>query len=81
VVPATTPFGFALKPSQDANAQRHLTIGAGRMYVDGLLVENHGPPTAAQWDPALAELSGAPQEPPPGAPEVDLDFTQQPYLP
>jgi hypothetical protein len=81
VVPATTPFGFAIKASLDANGQRHLTIGAGRMYVDGLLVEHHGPPTAAQWDPALAELSGAPQEPPPGAPEVDLDFTQQPYLP
>jgi Family of unknown function (DUF6519) len=81
VVPATTPFGFAIKASQDASGQRHLTIGAGRMYVDGLLVENHGPPAAAQWDPALAELSGAPQEPPPDAPEVDLDFTQQPYLP
>ena len=28
------------------------------MYVDGLLAENHGDPAAAQWDPALAEMSG-----------------------
>jgi hypothetical protein len=81
VVPATTPFGFAITASQDANGQRHLTIGAGRMYVDGLLVENHGPSTAALWDPALAELSGTPQESPPGALETDLDYTQQPYFP
>jgi hypothetical protein len=81
VVPATTPFGFKIGASTDANGAHHMTIGAGRMYVDGLLAENHGPPALAQWDPALAELSGAPQESPPGAPEVDLDFTQQPYLP
>jgi hypothetical protein len=80
VYPLTTPFGFKIGASTDANGAYHVTIGAGRMYVDGLLVENHGLPAQAQWDPALAELSGAPQESP-GAPEQDLDFTQQPYYP
>lgn len=75
VVPATTPYAFKINASQDASGQ-HITIGAGRMYVDGLLAENHGPVDAAQWDPALAELSGAPPE----AAEVGLDFTQQPYF-
>ena len=44
-----------------------LSIGRGRMYVDGLLAENHGDPAAAAWDPALAELSGSPAaaSPPP----------------
>jgi hypothetical protein len=80
VYPLTTPFGFKIGASTDANGAHHVTIGAGRMYVDGLLAENHGPPTQAQWDPALAELSGAPQESP-AVPEQDLDFTQQPYYP
>ena len=79
VYPLTTPFGFKIGASTDANGVHHMTIGAGRMYVDGLLAENHGPPALAQWDPALAEMSGAPQESP--APEVDLDFAQQPYYP
>ncbi|MBU6399278.1 MAG: hypothetical protein KGS61_03085 [Verrucomicrobia bacterium] len=78
VYPATTPFAFKIKASSDAKGN-HLAIGAGRMYVDGLLAENHGPAAAALWDPALAEPSGAPQIP--GVAEVDLDFTQQPYLP
>jgi hypothetical protein len=54
VVPATTPNAFAIT----ANAGQ-ISIGAGRMYVDGILVENHG--NFDQWDPALTELSGAPQ--------------------
>src|SRR5262249_52265510 len=45
-------------------------IGPGRMYVDGLLAENHGDPKPAQWDPALAEMSG------PGA----IDYSNQPYI-
>jgi Family of unknown function (DUF6519) len=80
VVPATTPYGFKINVSVDASGQRHLTIGAGRMYVDGLMVENHGPAASALWDSALAELSGAPAAPPPVA-EVDLDYAAQPYLP
>ena len=47
-----------------------LTIGAGRIYVDGLLVENHGAPPI-EWDPRLAELTGT----------AALSFFAQPYLP
>jgi Family of unknown function (DUF6519) len=80
VVPATTPNGFKINAFVDGSGQRQLTIGAGRMYVDGLMVENHGPSTSAVWDPALAELSGAPAAPP-VATEMDLNYTAQPYLP
>lgn len=72
--PSTTPCAFKITA-----AAGQLTIGAGRMYVDGLLVENHGPLAAAQWDPALDELSGAPLMS--GVSEVALDYTAQPYLP
>jgi hypothetical protein len=78
-VPATTPNGFKIKASVDAGGNRHLTIGAGRIYVDGLMAENHGTAAQAQWDPALAEMSGAPAAPPAAA-EVDLDYSAQPYL-
>jgi hypothetical protein len=77
--PATTPFAFQITASSVGGANQ-LSIGPGRMYVDGLLVENHGDPTAAQWDPALAEMSGSPQ-PPPGAATGALDYTDQPYMP
>jgi hypothetical protein len=76
-VPSTTPYGFKINAYQDAVGTPHITIGTGRMYVDGLLVENHGPVALAQWDPALAEWSGAP----PGSSEIDIDFINQPYLP
>lgn len=74
VYPSTTPYGFHITASGGA-----ILIGAGRMYVDGLLVENHGPADAALWDPALGELSGAPQIP--GTPEITVDYTKQPYFP
>src|ERR1700690_2457995 len=60
VVPATTPNGFKINAAVDARGQQHLTIGAGRMYVDGLMVENHGPAASGVWDAALAEMSGGP---------------------
>jgi Family of unknown function (DUF6519) len=82
VYPATTPNAFLITPTAGS-----VSIGVGRMYVDGLLVENHGlpapasggwippnvTPPAAQpaWDPALDELVG--QNP--------LDYLQQPYFP
>src|SRR5215470_14164200 len=50
VVPSTTPNAFALTFDAGGNLQ----IGQGRMYVDGLLVDNHGTGTPS-WDPALAE--------------------------
>lgn len=76
-VPATTPNGF--KIFANAGTPPQVGIGAGRIYVDGILAENHGPSNQAQWDPSLAEWSGAPQ--PPGSTPLVLDFTQQPYIP
>ena len=78
--PATTPSAFKIAASTDVMGNHHLTIGPGRMYVDGILAENHGNAKLAQWDPALAELSGSPQ-PPPASEPTGLDFTQQPYFP
>jgi hypothetical protein len=74
VYPATTPFAFQIAP----NAAGSVTIGRGRMYVDGILVENHGLPGAASWDPSLAELSGSPQ-PPPTSDANPVPYETQPY--
>ncbi len=52
VVPRTTPDGF-----KSTLAGGALTIGRGRMYVDGLLAENHGAGPAV-FDPLLAEVDG-----------------------
>ncbi len=65
-VPRETPDGFLIEAAGGA-----LSIGAGRMYVDGLLVENHGAPPAKQWDPRLAELTSS----------TPVDYANQPYLP
>ncbi|MET0936001.1 MAG: DUF6519 domain-containing protein [Luteibacter sp.] len=65
VVPATTPDAFAI-----AIDGTGLTIGAGRLYVDGLLAENHGTDTVT-WDPQLAEVHGSKPTP----------FEKQPWLP
>jgi hypothetical protein len=87
VVPSTTPYAFKIKALLNASGQQHVTIGAGRMYVDGLLAENHGPDATAQWDPALAATAqwdpalAEPSGAPPGAAEVDVDYTAQRYLP
>ena len=64
-VPRATPDGFRITPAGGT-----FTIGRGRMYVDGLLAENHGagPP---EWDPALAELRGTGPVP----------YAAQPYYP
>lgn len=65
VVPRTTPEGFHILATGGA-----LTIGVGRIYVDGLLAENHGA-TPLQWDAGLAELAGT----------MAVPFFNQPYLP
>ncbi|HKD84303.1 MAG TPA: DUF6519 domain-containing protein [Terriglobales bacterium] len=82
VYPSTTPNAFLITPTGGS-----ISIGVGRMYVDGLLAENHGlpapqsggwaPPSPAvsgtqpAWDPALDELVG----------QNAIDYTQQPYFP
>jgi hypothetical protein len=63
-VPRETANGF-----QIAIVDRTLTIGRGRIYVDGMLAENHGR-EPLQFDPCLAEEHG-------GA----ILYTEQPYFP
>lgn len=65
LVPRQTPDAF--KISAAANT---LTIGRGRMYVDGLLAENYGV-GKQEFDPLLAESHGT----------ADVAYEQQPYHP
>lgn len=53
VVPRVTPDGFRIQA-----VGGKLTIGTGRIYVDGILAENHGK-GARKWDPRLAEEVGS----------------------
>ncbi len=82
VYPATTPNAFLITPTAGS-----VSIGVGRMYVDGFLAENHGMPSPGSqgwvppnsgaagpqpaWDPYLDELVG----------QNALDYSQQPYFP
>lgn len=65
VVPRVTPDGFRIEANGGA-----LTIGVGRIYVDGLLAENHGT-GPLRWDALLAEQTGS----------IALDYRAQPYYP
>ena len=80
VYPATTPHAFEITASSPGG-KNTLLIGPGRMYVDGLLAENHGERAAARWDPALGEMSDAPQPPIASATTGAIDYTLQPYMP
>ncbi len=75
VVPRTTPNGFEINVSSG-----RISIGPGRIYVDGLLAENHGAPPD-QWDPRLEGLAGVepvPYEEQPYQPYLkDKDYVQQ----
>jgi Family of unknown function (DUF6519) len=64
-VPWETPNGFRIQVTDG-----DLTIGPGRIYVDGILVENHGAAPRV-WNPRLAEREGT------GA----VAYSYQPYLP
>jgi hypothetical protein len=64
VVSPQTPDAFKIEA-----AGGDMTIGRGRMYVDGLLAENHGG-GAAEFDAVLAELRG----------QTALAYDQQPYF-
>src|SRR5262249_49094476 len=61
-----TPDAFKV----ECDGRGGLTIGRGRIYVDGLMAENHGAGRPV-WDPVLDEQHGA----------GPVSYTQQPYLP
>jgi len=65
VVPKETPDGFSI-----GLAGGKFTIGRGRIYVDGLLTENHGD-GILEFDATLAEQRG----------EDPLAFDKQPFYP
>jgi hypothetical protein len=66
IVPNTTPDAFLVIPT----ALGAFDIGIGRMYVDGIQVENHGqPPLDYQTD--LGEVRGT----------TPIPYSGQPYLP
>jgi len=65
VVPKETPDGFHVQAAGGT-----FTIGRGRVYVDGLLAENHGK-APLELDPVLGEVRGT----------QALDYAEQPYLP
>jgi hypothetical protein len=64
-VPRQTPDAFKVTATGGA-----LSIGRGRMYVDGLLAENHGTDTTG-FDPLLSEPTGT----------ADTSYLAQPYWP
>jgi hypothetical protein len=66
VVPKETPEGFQIQ----IVGGNGLTIGHGRIYVDGLLAENHGR-APLEFDPVLAEQRGS----------LPVPYNEQPYLP
>lgn len=71
VVPMQTPDGFKMTLIAGG-----LGIGRGRMYVDGLLAENHGGGTTS-WEPRLEDLIGMQ----PLSYAALAGFTAQPYYP
>ncbi len=56
-MPRQTPDAFRVALTGGA-----LTIGRGRMYVDGLLAENHGVELDG-FDPLLSEVTGTADTP------------------
>jgi hypothetical protein len=68
IVPRETPHGFEINV-----AGGKLTIGCGRIYIDGILAENHGADQPMVWDPHLAELRGADS--------TTVDYAAQDYYP
>jgi uncharacterized protein DUF6519/parallel beta helix pectate lyase-like protein len=70
-VSQTTPDAFKVTPVTNEVPDTFL-IGKGRMYVDGLLAENHGAPSSPlTLDPLLAEPTFS----------DGVRYDQQPYLP
>lgn len=65
-VPLETPDGFKIEI--DSGDATKLTIGPGRMYVDGFLAENHGG-SSENFNPVLAEDQGT----------DPISYNKQPY--
>ncbi len=81
VYPETTPNAFEIDAS--AKSGNSILIGLGRMYVDGILVENLGSNRSVTVDSALAETSNTPQ-PQPSTPQPltsdnSLTYINQPF--
>jgi len=80
VVPRETPDGFLI--SGPANA---IEIGPGRIYIDGILAENHT--EVLKWDARLAEISGTAKlsgtelDAAPTGPAGTTPYNAQPYYP
>ncbi len=94
VVPQTTPHGFEITLGTDPSGATEVLIGPGRMYIDGLLAENHGQPVPLSGGPLTSWTPGSPSSP--SAPPAGLNwdtalaelvgqnpvpYPQQPYLP
>lgn len=80
VVPRVTPEGFLIS-GNTANLQ----IGAGRIYIDGVLAENHT--DSVKWDPRKAQISGTARlsgidlDAAPSGPTATTAYNNQPYYP
>jgi len=72
-VGANTPDAFRITLGTTSTGAQTLLIGPGRLYVDGLLAENHGHPDPAQrvFDALMAEPAFSQPVP----------YESQPYLP
>ena len=96
VVPLTTKTAFQIGLSQDASGNVSISIGPGRMYVDGLLAENHGlpAPNPQKWIPgggappassnAISRFTLSPawdSALDELTGQVGVDYTRQPYYP
>jgi Family of unknown function (DUF6519) len=64
-VPETTPDAFRIQ----SDGKGSFTIGVGRLYVDGLLAENHG--LEPKYNSQLGELYGT----------KPIPYNEQPYCP
>ena len=67
IVPNTTPDAFLVIPTSIGD----FDIGIGRMYVDGIQVENHGLPPLDYYQADLGEMRGTKR----------IRYHDQPYLP
>ena len=73
-VGANTPDAFRITLGTTSTGAQTLLIGPGRLYVDGLLAENHGNPDPAQRVFDAVDGRTAPSASP-------MPYESQPYLP